>query len=253
MGGRKAGCAASRTSSRCRRPCCACRSSRPVTSRSRCGIRCGDAAGGHVVGGSRAPGGRAVCAVEDPCGAGDMKAASEARQWSDRLKLNPLALLRLRWRSSRPRRLRTGGVPVGRRRRRRRSARPAAVRIPAPACTRCSGWGRSSSPAWTRSRGRRCAADRGLHRGPVHLRVVVVEAAGLYVVDPEFRGRSSTGRTRCTRRGIVWRGRRRFKRGLVGAQGAGEDREDGGRRGCELHPEGPVRCDGFDADGDPGR
>ena len=27
---------------------------------------------------------------------GDMKAASEARQWSDRLGLNPLALLRLR-------------------------------------------------------------------------------------------------------------------------------------------------------------
>ena len=29
--------------------------------------------------------------------AGDMKAASEARQWSDRLGLNPTAMLRLRW------------------------------------------------------------------------------------------------------------------------------------------------------------
>ncbi|EFQ84725.1 hypothetical protein HMPREF0063_10066 [Aeromicrobium marinum DSM 15272] len=31
---------------------------------------------------------------------GDMKAASEMRQWSDRIGLNPVAMLRLRWRIS---------------------------------------------------------------------------------------------------------------------------------------------------------
>ena len=37
------------------------------------------------------------CRYMAMAGAGDMKAAGEARQWSDRLGLNPAAMLRNRW------------------------------------------------------------------------------------------------------------------------------------------------------------
>lgn len=52
--------------------------------------------------------------------------------------------------------------------------------------------------------------------------------------------------------GHQWAGRRRFKRGGVSVRkGAAKTELLAWISQAELHPEGPVRCDGFDANGDP--
>lgn len=72
-----------------------------------------------------------------------------------------------------------------------------------------------------------------------------------YVIDPEFRGWIY----RCYEvypKGHDWAGRRRFGRaGLSVRKGLAKTEKGAIICGVELHPEGPVRCDGFDAAGNP--
>lgn len=72
-----------------------------------------------------------------------------------------------------------------------------------------------------------------------------------YVIDPEFRAFLY----RCYEvfpRGHPWAGRRRFKRaGYSVRKGLAKTEKEAVIVGTELHPEGPVRCDGFDAHGAP--
>ena len=72
-----------------------------------------------------------------------------------------------------------------------------------------------------------------------------------YVVDPEFRAFLYRA-YEVYPQGHRLAGRRRFKRvGLSVRKGLAKTEKMAVVAGCELHPEGPVRCDGFDADGDP--
>jgi len=70
-------------------------------------------------------------------------------------------------------------------------------------------------------------------------------------IDPEFRG--WLYRTyEIYPRGHKWAGRRRFKRaGLSVRKGLGKTEKLSWIAFCELHPESPVRCDGFDSYGNP--
>ncbi|NLD71646.1 MAG: terminase [Chloroflexi bacterium] len=52
--------------------------------------------------------------------------------------------------------------------------------------------------------------------------------------------------------GHEWEGRRRFKRVAISLRkGSAKTEFAAWIAACELHPDGPVRCDGFDAHGDP--
>ena len=72
-----------------------------------------------------------------------------------------------------------------------------------------------------------------------------------YVIDPEFRAWLH----RCYQvfpRGHEFAGRRRFKRcSKSERKGLAKTEKEALIVGTELHPEGPVRCDGFDAHGQP--
>lgn len=72
-----------------------------------------------------------------------------------------------------------------------------------------------------------------------------------YVVDPEFRAWLYRA-YEVYPQGHPLAGRRRFKRvGMSVRKGLAKTEKMALVAGCELHPEGPVRCDGFDANGDP--
>jgi len=72
-----------------------------------------------------------------------------------------------------------------------------------------------------------------------------------YVIDPEFRAfiyRASE----VFPKGHPWAGRRRFKRvGMSVRKGLAKTEKMAVFAFVELHPEGPTRCDGFDAHGNP--
>lgn len=86
--------------------------------------------------------------------------------------------------------------------------------------------------------------DRGIY-GPGSLQ------GQPYVIDPEFRAFIH----RCYEvypQGHEWAGRRRFKRaGLSVRKGLAKTEKQALIVFAELHAEGPVRCDGFDAYGEP--
>lgn len=72
-----------------------------------------------------------------------------------------------------------------------------------------------------------------------------------YVIDPEFRAFLYRA-YEVYPRGHRLAGRRRFKRvGLSVRKGMAKTEKMAIVAGVELHPEGPVRCDGFDAAGEP--
>ena len=72
-----------------------------------------------------------------------------------------------------------------------------------------------------------------------------------YVVDPEFRAWLYRA-YEVHPKGHPLAGRRRFKRvGMSVRKGLAKTEKMALVAGCELHPEGPVRCDGFDANGEP--
>lgn len=72
-----------------------------------------------------------------------------------------------------------------------------------------------------------------------------------YQIDPEFRAFIFRA-YEVFPQGHPWQGRRRFKRvGLSVRKGLAKTEKEGILAFCELHPEGPTRCDGFDAHGDP--
>lgn len=72
-----------------------------------------------------------------------------------------------------------------------------------------------------------------------------------YVIDPEFRAFLYRA-YEVYPRGHRLAGRRRFKRvGLSVRKGLAKTEKMAIVAGVELHPEGPVRCDGFDAAGEP--
>lgn len=72
-----------------------------------------------------------------------------------------------------------------------------------------------------------------------------------YVIDPEFRAFLFRA-YEVYPKGHPWAGRRRFKRvGLSVRKGLAKTEKEALVVFAELHPEAPVRCDGFDADGDP--
>ena len=101
--------------------------------------------------------------------------------------------------------------------------------------------------------------DRGIY-GPGSLQ------GEPYVIDPEFRAfiyRASEVYPATVRRPLAggkdhaidphpWAGRRRFKRvGLSVRKGLAKTEKQALFAFVELHPEGPSRCDGFDASGNP--
>ena len=72
-----------------------------------------------------------------------------------------------------------------------------------------------------------------------------------YNIDPEFRAFLFRA-FEVYPQGHPWEGRRRFKRvGLSVRKGLAKTEKQALVAMCELHPEGPTRCDGFDAHGDP--
>ena len=72
-----------------------------------------------------------------------------------------------------------------------------------------------------------------------------------YVIDPELRAFLYRA-YEVFPRGHEWAGRRRFKRcGLSVRKGLAKTEKEAIIVGTELHPDGPVRCDGFDAYGQP--
>ena len=72
-----------------------------------------------------------------------------------------------------------------------------------------------------------------------------------YLVDDEFRAQLYKA-YEVYPQGHVWAGRRRFKRvGLSVRKGLAKTEKLAQIALAELHPEGPVRCDGFDAAGNP--
>lgn len=72
-----------------------------------------------------------------------------------------------------------------------------------------------------------------------------------YVIDPEFRAFIYRA-YEVYPKGHRWAGRRRFKRvGLSVRKGLAKTEKLAMITLAELHPEGPVRCDGFDASGQP--
>lgn len=72
-----------------------------------------------------------------------------------------------------------------------------------------------------------------------------------YVVDEEFRAQLYTAYEVYPKR-HPWAGRRRFKRvGISVRKGLAKTEKLAQIAWVELHPEGPVRCDGFDAHGQP--
>ena len=72
-----------------------------------------------------------------------------------------------------------------------------------------------------------------------------------YVVEPEFRAWIYRA-YEVFPQGHQWAGRRRFQRcGLEVRKGLAKTEKEAIIVGAELHPEGPVRCDGFDAYGQP--
>lgn len=72
-----------------------------------------------------------------------------------------------------------------------------------------------------------------------------------YVIDPEFRAFLYRA-YEVYPQGHRLAGRRRFKRVVMSVRkGVGKTEKMALIAGVELHPDGPVRCDGFDAHGDP--
>lgn len=72
-----------------------------------------------------------------------------------------------------------------------------------------------------------------------------------YVIDPEFRAFIYRA-YEIFPRGHPWEGRRRFKRvGLSVRKGLAKTEKQALLAYCELHPEGPTRFDGWDANGNP--
>lgn len=72
-----------------------------------------------------------------------------------------------------------------------------------------------------------------------------------YVIDPEFRAWLYRA-YEVYPKGHPWAGRRRFKRcGMSVRKGLAKTERMAIIAGVELHPEGPTRCDGFDAQGLP--
>ena len=72
-----------------------------------------------------------------------------------------------------------------------------------------------------------------------------------YVVDPEFRAFIYRA-YEVFPKGHEWEGRRRFKRvGLSVRKGLAKTEKQALLAFCELHPEGPTRFDGWDANGNP--
>lgn len=86
--------------------------------------------------------------------------------------------------------------------------------------------------------------DRGIY-GPGSLQ------GQPYLIDPEFRAfiyRASE----VYPKGHPWAGRRRFKRvGLSVRKGLAKTEKEALLVYTHIHPEGPARCDGFDASGNP--
>jgi hypothetical protein len=71
------------------------------------------------------------------------------------------------------------------------------------------------------------------------------------VIDPEFRG-VLYRLYEVYPKGHRLAGRRRFQRGAIEwRKGLAKTEKAAWISGCELHPEAPVRCDGFDARGNP--
>jgi hypothetical protein len=96
----------------------------------------------------------------------------------------------------------------------------------------------SASRSATSSRSARCSARA---TWPVSRRVLATRS-----------GPSSTAAYEVYPKGHKFAGRRRFKRcRMVCPEGAGEDRAAGLDRLRRAPPRGPVRCDGFDAHGEP--
>lgn len=86
--------------------------------------------------------------------------------------------------------------------------------------------------------------DRGIY-GPGSLQ------GEPYVIDPEFRAWLYRA-YEVYPQGHAWAGRRRFKRcGMSVRKGLAKTEKEALIVLAELHPEGPVRCDGFDANGNP--
>lgn len=72
-----------------------------------------------------------------------------------------------------------------------------------------------------------------------------------YVIDPEFRAFIYRA-YEVFPRGHEWEGRRRFKRvGLSVRKGLAKTEKQALLAFCELHPDGPTRFDGWDAQGNP--
>lgn len=72
-----------------------------------------------------------------------------------------------------------------------------------------------------------------------------------YRIDPEFRAFIFRA-FEVFPQGHPWQGRRRFKRvGMSVRKGLAKSEREALFAFCELHPEGPTRCDGFDASGQP--
>lgn len=72
-----------------------------------------------------------------------------------------------------------------------------------------------------------------------------------YEIDPEFRAFIYRA-YEVYPQGHAWQGRRRFKRvGLSVRKGLAKTEKQALLAYVELHPDGPSRCDGFDADGNP--
>lgn len=72
-----------------------------------------------------------------------------------------------------------------------------------------------------------------------------------YVIDDEFRAQVYRA-YEVYPQGHRWAGRRRFKRvGVSVRKGLAKTEKLAQITFAELHPEGPVRCDGFDANGNP--
>lgn len=86
--------------------------------------------------------------------------------------------------------------------------------------------------------------DRGIY-GPGSLQ------GEPYAIDPEFRAFLYRA-YEVYPQGHPWEGRRRFKRvGMSVRKGLAKTEKEALVVYAELHPEGPVRCDGFDAHGQP--